>query len=472
MGLEAVDYYDPPNLTFPFGSYICVVDIDKGTGQVHVRRFVAIDDCGNIINPMIVDGQIHGGLNMGLAPALYEEITYDELGNNQAGTFMDYLLPTAVETPGLGDRQDDHPVAASSDRRQGRGRVGHGRRAAGDRERGRRCAVAPRRPQHRHPDHAPEGVGDPPREGHQLGPPMAPRSIFARAAELEAEGRPFAVATVVAVQRPTSARPGASGIVHPDGTIEGWVGGKLRPARRRPRGAPLARRRPATAAPAVEGRAGRGPSRRRRHRARHDLPFRRDPGDLRGTASASAGPVGRRHHAHRRRARHPRLGRGLAGDRHRPGRRRRRLPRRGAGGRHRRHQAARPGARAVRRGRHAGRLGRGGRRPRRSPATPRTSGWSPRRRGPTSSATWLREEAGLPDERLAALRAPAGIDLGAETPEEIALSILAELVQVRRGRADFVASPGPATVAGGAPIAPSSSSRSSTTSCCSTRSAA
>jgi carbon-monoxide dehydrogenase large subunit len=99
MGLEAVDYYDPPNLTFPFGSYICVVDIDKGTGQVKVRRFVAIDDCGNIINPMIVDGQIHGGLTMGLAPALYEEITYDELGNNLAGTFMDYLLPTAVESP-------------------------------------------------------------------------------------------------------------------------------------------------------------------------------------------------------------------------------------------------------------------------------------------------------------------------------------------------------------------------------------
>jgi carbon-monoxide dehydrogenase large subunit len=98
-GLEATDYYDPPNLTFPFGSYICVVDIDKGTGQVKVRRFVAVDDCGNIINPMIVDGQIHGGLTMGLAPALYEEISYDDQGNNLAGTFMDYLLPTAIETP-------------------------------------------------------------------------------------------------------------------------------------------------------------------------------------------------------------------------------------------------------------------------------------------------------------------------------------------------------------------------------------
>ncbi len=98
-GLEAVDYYDPPNLTFPFGSYICVVDIDRGTGEVKIRRFVAVDDCGNIINPMIVDGQIHGGLTMGMAPALLEEITYDENGNNQAGSFMDYLVPTAMETP-------------------------------------------------------------------------------------------------------------------------------------------------------------------------------------------------------------------------------------------------------------------------------------------------------------------------------------------------------------------------------------
>jgi carbon-monoxide dehydrogenase large subunit len=98
-GLEATDYYNPPNLTFPFGSYICVVDIDKGTGEVHVRRFVAVDDCGNIINPLVVEGQIHGGLTMGLAPALYEEIVYDENGQCLTGTFADYLLPTAVESP-------------------------------------------------------------------------------------------------------------------------------------------------------------------------------------------------------------------------------------------------------------------------------------------------------------------------------------------------------------------------------------
>jgi carbon-monoxide dehydrogenase large subunit len=98
-GLEAVDYYDPPNMTFPFGSYICVVDIDRGTGQVKIRRFVAVDDCGVRINPMIVEGQIHGGLTMGLAPALYEEISYDENGNIYGNNFSDYMLPTAVETP-------------------------------------------------------------------------------------------------------------------------------------------------------------------------------------------------------------------------------------------------------------------------------------------------------------------------------------------------------------------------------------
>ncbi|MCP3912442.1 MAG: molybdopterin-dependent oxidoreductase, partial [Actinomycetia bacterium] len=98
-GLEATDYYDPPNLTFPFGSYICVVDVDTGTGEVKVRRFVAVDDCGHIINPLIVEGQVHGGLTMGLAPALYEEIVYNEDGQNLTGTFADYLVPTAVESP-------------------------------------------------------------------------------------------------------------------------------------------------------------------------------------------------------------------------------------------------------------------------------------------------------------------------------------------------------------------------------------
>jgi carbon-monoxide dehydrogenase large subunit len=98
-GLEATDYYDPPNLTFPFGSYICVVDLDRGTGEIKIRRFVAVDDCGHIINPMIVEGQIEGGLTMGLAPAMFEEIVYDDNGQNLTGTLADYLVPTAVESP-------------------------------------------------------------------------------------------------------------------------------------------------------------------------------------------------------------------------------------------------------------------------------------------------------------------------------------------------------------------------------------
>ena len=109
-GLEAVNYYDPPNLTFPFGSYVCVVDIDRGTGEVKIRRFVAVDDCGNIINPMVVQGQVHGGLTMGMAPALLEEISYDENGNIQGGSFMDYLVPTAMETPKW---ETDHTITPS-----------------------------------------------------------------------------------------------------------------------------------------------------------------------------------------------------------------------------------------------------------------------------------------------------------------------------------------------------------------------
>ena len=98
-GLEATFYYDPPNMTFPHGAYLAVVDLDRETGAVKVRRFLAIDDCGTIINPMIVEGQIHGGLTEGFAIAFMQEIVYDADGNNLATNFTDYLLPTSLETP-------------------------------------------------------------------------------------------------------------------------------------------------------------------------------------------------------------------------------------------------------------------------------------------------------------------------------------------------------------------------------------
>ncbi len=113
--------YNPPNLTYPFGAYICVVDVDPGTGKVNVRRFIAVDDCGARINPMIVEGQIHGGLADGVGMALMEVITFDSDGNCLGGSFMDYLLPTAMECPSLGAGGDRHPLAAPPDRGQGRG---------------------------------------------------------------------------------------------------------------------------------------------------------------------------------------------------------------------------------------------------------------------------------------------------------------------------------------------------------------
>ena len=98
-GLDAQVIYDPPNLTYPYGAYIAVVDIDPETAHVKVRRFIAVDDCGVRINPMIVEGQIHGGLAEGVGIALMEVITFDEEGNCLNGSFMDYLIPTALECP-------------------------------------------------------------------------------------------------------------------------------------------------------------------------------------------------------------------------------------------------------------------------------------------------------------------------------------------------------------------------------------
>ena len=98
-GLDAETVYNPPNLTYPFGAYICVVDVDAGTGQVKVRRFLAVDDCGTRINPMIIEGQVHRGLTDGVGMALMQIIDFDEQGNCLGGSFMDYLLPTALECP-------------------------------------------------------------------------------------------------------------------------------------------------------------------------------------------------------------------------------------------------------------------------------------------------------------------------------------------------------------------------------------
>ena len=158
-GLEAQICYNPANLTYPFGAYICVVDVDPGTAEVKVRRFIAVDDCGTRINPMIIEGQVHGGLTDGVGMALMEMIAFDEDGNCLGGSLMDYLHPDRARGARLGDRIHRDPVAAPPDRRQGRRRVGDRRLAAGRRQRRRRRAQAVRRPARRHAADPVAGVG-------------------------------------------------------------------------------------------------------------------------------------------------------------------------------------------------------------------------------------------------------------------------------------------------------------------------
>src|SRR6188472_3081259 len=282
---------------------------------------------------------------------------------------------------------------------------------------------------------------------------MTSRSIFARAAQLESAGRPFAVAMVVAVKRPTSARPGASGIVHPDGTIEGWVGGScaqpvvVREALRalvdgQPRLLRLSKDTPA------EGRRGDGVVELvMTCHSGGTLEIYVEPhlpapvlwvagttpiagalvtlGSAAGWRVSVFDPIADPHDF--------------------------------------------PGAERVVTGTDIAGLD-----PGTAPAVVvATQGiWDEEAvaaalardvsyvglvASPTRAAVvraWLRDEAGIAEERLAALRAPAGLDLGGETAEEVALSILAELVQVRRGTASFVAAPGPATLAGAATEVP------------------
>ena len=273
--------------------------------------------------------------------------------------------------------------------------------------------------------------------------------VFARAAELEAAGRPFVVATVVAVRRPTSARPGARGIVHPDGTIEGWVGGSCA----QPVVVREALRALADGQPRLLRLSKDGPAEGRRGDGVIELVMTCHSGGtleiyvephlpapllwVAGTTPIAGALVA------------PRRGRGLAGD---ASSTRSRTPTRSRAP----SGSARPTSEASTRTRAPyvvvatqGIWDEEARRP----GAPRDASYVGLVASPTRAAVvreWLREETTVGEERLAALRAPAGMDLGAETAEEIALSILAELVQVRRGRADFVASPGPATVAGGA----------------------
>ncbi len=123
-GLDEQSFYDPENFVFPFGAHACVVDVDAETGKINVVRYVAVDDCGPAINPMLIDGQVHGGVVHGIGQALYERIHYDQDGQLVTGSFVDYALPTAAELPSFETDRTETPSPVNSLRVKGVGEAG------------------------------------------------------------------------------------------------------------------------------------------------------------------------------------------------------------------------------------------------------------------------------------------------------------------------------------------------------------
>ncbi len=141
-GLEESDFHDPTNFTFPFGAHICVVEVDADTGEVKIQRYIAVDDVGVVINPMIVDGQVHGGVAQGIGQALYEHAIYDEDGNLVTGSMMDYTVPNATQIPTIETARTETPCPHNLTGMKGVGETGHHRVEPGGSQRGGGCALA------------------------------------------------------------------------------------------------------------------------------------------------------------------------------------------------------------------------------------------------------------------------------------------------------------------------------------------
>ena len=112
-GLSVMRSFEPPNFTYPFGAHLAVVEIDRDTGEVEIQRYVGVDDCGKIINPLLVDGQIHGGVAQGLGQALLEEVVYDDGGQLLTGTLADYALPKASHMPWVESHRTETPSTSN-----------------------------------------------------------------------------------------------------------------------------------------------------------------------------------------------------------------------------------------------------------------------------------------------------------------------------------------------------------------------
>ena len=290
-GLEGVYYYNPPNLTFPFGTYAVSVEVDPDTGVWKVRRMVAVDDCGVRINPMIVEGQINGGLTEGYATAAMQLITFDEVGNAIGTNFMDYLIPTAWETPKfeLGETvtpSPHHPIGAKG--------VGESATVGSPAAYVNAVIDALR----------PLGVKniDMPLTSAKVWEAIqsGEGGVSARenprrapdAAELSARGEPFVLATVVWRRSPSSGKAGATALITQRRPGARVARRRVRGADGGPRGSAGARGRDAASAvPRPAGGARGARARRRRDRADR-VPERGGDGGVRGTGP-SAAAVGR-----------------------------------------------------------------------------------------------------------------------------------------------------------------------------------
>src|SRR5207247_7722328 len=122
--LEATQHYDPPPATFSNGTHLAIVEVDPETGCVEIVRHVVVEDCGRMVNPMLVEGQTRGAVAQGIGNALYEDVAYDESGQPRPTSFMDYLIPGAMEVPPVNVIHMETPHASRVPGREGRGEDG------------------------------------------------------------------------------------------------------------------------------------------------------------------------------------------------------------------------------------------------------------------------------------------------------------------------------------------------------------
>ncbi|MGH3468251.1 MAG: xanthine dehydrogenase family protein molybdopterin-binding subunit, partial [Thermocrispum sp.] len=122
--LDSEATFDPENFSYPHGTHLCATEVDTETGRVKIRSYVCVDDIGAVVNPMIVEGQVHGGLVQGIAQALFEEAVHDESGTLMTGTFADYLLPSAADLPSFTTDRTETPATTNPLGAKGVGEAG------------------------------------------------------------------------------------------------------------------------------------------------------------------------------------------------------------------------------------------------------------------------------------------------------------------------------------------------------------